>query len=115
VMSFQAIIAGTVGRDNTFGTVEGRVRKSPFTYCRVSTDDYRGVITAYVGEGETTDDTLLTFGGYGVVKVPRLQALLRYICEHGFEHHTAMSLSRSAAAINEAFGKYLGWDVYFHA
>ncbi len=31
VMSFQAIIAGTVGRDNTFGTVEGRVRKSPFT------------------------------------------------------------------------------------
>ena len=57
VMSFQAIIAGTVGRDNTFGTVEGRVRKSPFTYCRVSTDDYRGVVTAYVGEGETTDDT----------------------------------------------------------
>jgi L-fucose isomerase-like protein len=114
VMSYQAIIAGTVGRDNTFGTVEGRVRKSPFTYCRVSTDDLRGVVTAYVGEGETTDDTLLTFGGYGVVKVPRLQALLRYICEHGFEHHTAMSLSRSAAAINEAFGKYLGWDVYHH-
>ena len=26
VMSYQAIIAGTVGRDNTFGTVEGRVR-----------------------------------------------------------------------------------------
>ncbi len=115
VMSFQAIIAGTVGRDNTFGTVEGRVRKSPFTYCRVSTDDCRGVITAYVGEGETTDDALLTFGGYGVVKVPRLQALLRYICEHGFEHHTAMSLSQTAAAVNEAFGKYLGWDVYLHA
>ena len=114
-MSFQAIIAGTVGRDNTFGTVEGRVRRSPFTYCRVSTDDYRGVVAAYVGEGETTDDTLLTFGGYGVVKVPRFQALLRYICEHGFEHHTAMSLSRTASAINEAFGKYLGWDVYHHA
>ena len=114
VMSFQAIIAGTVGRDNTFGTVEGRVRKHPFTFCRVSTDDLRGLVTAYVGEGEVTDDTLLTFGGYGVVKVPRLQALLRYICEHGFEHHTAMSLSRTAAAINEAFGKYLGWDVYHH-
>jgi len=72
------------------------------------------VISAYVGEGETTDDTLLTFGGYGVVRVPRLQVLLRYICEHGFEHHTAMSLSRTAAAISEAFGKYLGWDVYLH-
>ena len=114
VMSYQAIIAGTVGRDNTFGTVEGRVRKSPFTYCRVSTDDDRGVVAAYVGEGETTDDSLLTFGGYGVVKIPRFQALLRFICEHGFEHHTAMSLSRTAASINEAFGKYLGWDVYRH-
>jgi len=115
VMSFQAIIAGTVGRDNTFGTVEGRVRKSPFTYCRVSTDDLRGVVAAYVGEGEVTDDTLLTFGGYGVVQIPRFQALLRFICENGFEHHTAMSLSRSATAIDEAFGKYLGWDVYHHA
>jgi L-fucose isomerase-like protein len=115
VMSFQAIIAGTVGRDNTFGTVEGRVRTSPFTYCRVSTDDFRGTVTAYVGEGEVTDDRLLTFGGYGVVKVPRFQVLLRHICEHGFEHHAAMSLSRTAAAVNEAFGKYLGWDVYHHA
>jgi L-fucose isomerase-like protein len=114
-MSYQAIIAGTVGRDNTFGTVEGRVRKSPFTYCRVSTDDVRGTIRAYVGEGEVTDDALLTFGGYGVVRVPRFQALLRYICEKGFEHHTAMSLSRSANAVREAFGKYLGWDVYYHA
>ena len=58
---------------------------------------------------------VLTFGGYGVVKVPRFQALLRHICERGFEHHTAMSLSQTASAINEAFGKYLGWDVYHHA
>ena len=27
LFAYQAIIAGTVGRDNTFGTVEGRVRK----------------------------------------------------------------------------------------
>jgi L-fucose isomerase-like protein len=81
----------------------------------VSTDDLRGVVAAYVGEGEVTDDRLLTFGGYGVVQIPRFQALLRFICENGFEHHTAMSLSRSAKSIDEAFGKYLGWDVYHHA
>jgi L-fucose isomerase-like protein len=114
VMSYQAIIAGTVGRENTFGTVEGRVRPSPFTYCRVSTDDLRGRVAAYVGEGEVTDDRLLTFGGYGVVRIPRFQHLLRYICEHGFEHHVAMSLSRTAASLDEAFGKYLGWQVYRH-
>ena len=114
VMSFQAIIAGTVGRDNTFGTIDGRVRPSPFTYCRVSTDDLRGRVAAYVGEGEVTDDKLLTFGGYGVVRVPHLQDLLRFICENGFEHHVAMSLSRTSRALSEALGKYLGWDVYHH-
>jgi len=115
VMDYQAIIAGTVGKENTYGTVVGRVRAVPFTYCRVSTDDFNGKVIAYLGEGELTNDPLKTFGGYGVVKIPRFQALLRYICEHGFEHHTAMSLSRTAAAVNEAFGKYLGWDVYLHA
>jgi L-fucose isomerase-like protein len=90
------------------------VRPSPFTYCRVSTDDLRGRVAAYVGEGEVTDDRLVTFGGYGVVRIPRFQHLLRHICEQGFEHHVAMSLSSTATALDEAFGKYLGWQVYHH-
>jgi L-fucose isomerase-like protein len=114
VMDYQAIIAGTVGRDNTYGTIVGRVKSSPFTYCRVSTDDFKGRMQAYVGEGELTDDPLKTFGGYGVVKVPNLQKLLAYICENGFEHHVAVNLSQVASAVNEALGKYLGWDVYYH-
>ncbi len=69
---------------------------------------------AYVGEGELTDDPLTTFGGYGVVRVPNLQKLLAYICENGFEHHTAINLSLHAAAVGEALGKYLGWQVYHH-
>ncbi|OGO12354.1 MAG: fucose isomerase [Chloroflexi bacterium RBG_13_66_10] len=114
VMDYQAIIAGTVGRENTYGTIVGRIRSGPFTYCRVSTDDYRGKITAYVGEGEVTGDPLKTFGGFGVVRVPDLQGLLRYICEHGFEHHVAISLSQTADAVDEALGKYLGWEIYRH-
>lgn len=114
VMDYQEIIAGTVGKENTFGTVVGRVRAEPFTYCRVSTDDLSGKITAYVGEGELTNDPLKTFGGYGVVRVPNLQGLLRFICENGFEHHSAVNLSQTAAAVNEALGKYLGWEVYYH-
>jgi L-fucose isomerase-like protein len=114
VMDYQEIIAGTVGKENTFGTVVGRMRAEPFTYCRVSTDDFNGKILAYVGEGELTNDPLKTFGGYGVVRVPNLQRLLQYICENGFEHHTAVNLSLTAAAVNEALGKYLGWEVYYH-
>ena len=54
----------------------GASRENPFTYFRVSTDDLTGQMRAYVGEGEFTADPLETFGGYGVVQVPRFQELL---------------------------------------
>ncbi len=114
VMDYQAIIAGAVGKEHTFGTVVGRLRPEPFTFCRVSTDDVNGRIVGYVGEGHLVDDPLKTFGGYGVFHVPNLQVLLRHICEHGFEHHVAINLSRTASAVHEALEKYLGWDVYYH-
>jgi L-fucose isomerase-like protein len=113
-MDYQAIIAGTVGKENTYGTVVGRVRAAPFTYCRVATDDFHGKIAVYLGEGELTKDPLDTFGGVGVVHVPNFQGLLRYICENGFEHHVAINMSQTATAVHEALGKYLGWEVYYH-
>jgi L-fucose isomerase-like protein len=114
VMDYQAIIAGTVGRENTYGTVVGRVKAAPFTYLRVSTDDTAGKMRTYLGEGELTNDPLKTFGGYGVVKIRDFQKLLRYICENGFEHHVAINPTRIAAGVSEALSKYLGWDVYRH-
>jgi L-fucose isomerase-like protein len=114
VMDYQAIIAGTVGQENTYGTLAGRLRAEPFTYCRVSTDDFGGRIRVYLGEGELTNEPLRTFGGYGVVRIPDFQELLRYICENGFEHHTAINLSQAASAVDEALRKYLGWEVYHH-
>jgi L-fucose isomerase-like protein len=113
-MDYQAIIAGTVGRENTYGTIVGRVRENPFTYLRISTDDLAGKIVAYVGEGEFTNDLLDTFGGFGVVRIPRLQSLLSFICERGFEHHTSINQTRVASIIEEALTKYMGWDVYHH-
>ncbi|MDE3068752.1 MAG: L-fucose/L-arabinose isomerase family protein [Verrucomicrobiota bacterium] len=115
VMDYQEIIAGTVGKENTYGTVAGRVKAGGFTYLRCSTDDFAGKIRAYLGEGELTDDPLKTFGGYGVVKIPDFQRLLRHICENGFEHHVAINPTRIAAGVKEALGKYLGWEVYHHA
>lgn len=114
-MDYQEIIAGTVGKENTYGTVVGRIKPGPFTYCRTSTDDTLGEISVYTGEGRFTADPLATFGGYGVVQIPRLQELLRFICEQGFEHHVAVSQSQVACAVEEALGNYLGWNVYHHA
>ena len=114
-MQYQEIIAGSVGRDNTYGTLYGRIRPDAFTYLRVSTDDLSGRIRAYVGEGSFTDDALKTFGGYGVVAVPEFQKLLRYICKEGFEHHVSLNLAQTADALQEAMETYLGWDVYRHS
>ncbi|UCC99802.1 MAG: hypothetical protein JSW66_07940, partial [Phycisphaerales bacterium] len=115
VMDYQEIIAGTVGKENTFGTIVGRVRAQPFTYCRVSTDDFNGLILTYLGEGELTDDPVKTFGGYGVVHVPHYQDLLHYICENGFEHHVAINPSQVAGVVEEALSKYMEWSVYHHS
>jgi L-fucose isomerase-like protein len=108
------ILGTTLGEENTFGALEGRTLAGPVTFGRVSTDDLSGAITAYVGEGEFTDDPLDTFGTRAVVKVRALPALMHLICENGFEHHAAMSRGHSAAAVAEALSRYLGWQTYHH-
>jgi L-fucose isomerase-like protein len=113
-MSYQAIIAGTVGKENTFGTCDGRVKSGPMTFARFSTDDAQGVIRGYLGSGTFTDDPLQTFGGAGVVHIPQLQKLLRYICNEGFEHHVAANFASVADVVHEASTRYLGWNAYWH-
>jgi L-fucose isomerase-like protein len=106
------ILGSTLGVENTYGALAGRVPAGPMSFARISTDDAAGLIRTYVGDGAFTDDPLDTFGNRAVVHVPGLPRLLRYICKHGFEHHVAMSASHSAAALAEAFETYLGWEVY---
>src|ERR1700758_588274 len=113
-MDFQQIIAGTVGKDNTFGTCVGLIKPEKMSFARFSTDDTEGKMRGYVGEGKFTDDPLNTFGGAGVVEIPKMQKLMHFICATGFEHHVAANLSTVAAAVHEAMTRYLGWDVYWH-
>ena len=113
-MDYQAIIAGTVGKENTFGTCVGVVKPGAMCFARFSTDDANGRIRGYTGSGRFTDDPLETFGGAGVVEISGLQKLLRYICENGFEHHVAANFSSVAPAVHEAATRYLHWDMYAH-
>jgi L-fucose isomerase-like protein len=113
-MDYQEIIAGTVGKDNTFGTCVGRVKAGPMSYARYSTDDRYGVVRGYTGPGQFTNDPLTTFGGAGVAEIPKLQRLLKYICREGFEHHVAANFSDVSKSIHEAASRYLGWESYYH-
>jgi L-fucose isomerase-like protein len=108
------ILGSTLGEENTYGALEGRTPAGPLTYGRLTTCDTDGSICAYVGEGELTDDELNTFGTRAVAHVPQLQRLMRYICNNGFEHHVVMTRSKTARALAEAFGNYLGWKIYHH-
>ena len=113
-MDYQEIIAGTVGKENTFGTCVGRVKAGAMSFARYSTDDRRGVIRGYTGAGKFTDDPLETFGGAGVVEIPQLQKLLKFICREGFEHHVAANFSDVSKAVHEATVRYLGWESHYH-
>src|SRR3984885_10620103 len=59
-MDYQQIIAGTVGKDNTFGTCVGQVKAAPMSFAPFSTGDGPGLVRRYVGEGRFTDDPLET-------------------------------------------------------
>ncbi len=113
-MDYQEIIAGTVGKENTYGTIVGRIAPGPFTFCRISTDDLNGRISGYLGEGRFTEDKLDTFGGYGVIEVPQFQKLLHFICHRGYEHHVAATKAPVGDAIEDALTNYLGWETLNH-
>lgn len=113
-ISTAPILGTTVGVENTYGALDGRTPAMPLTYGRLSTDDTNGVIKAYVGEGDLTDDPIHTFGNRAVAKVPNLQKLMHYVCRNGFEHHVVMNASKTAAILKEAFENYMGWEVYEH-
>lgn len=108
------ILGTTLGPENTYGALNGRVKSGPMTYARISTDDLNGKIKAYTGEGELTDDPLDTFGSRAVVTIPGLQDLLKYICNNGFEHHVAITTNRVSSILSESLSNYLHWDLYKH-
>ena len=113
-ISTAPILGTSVGTENTFGALEGRTPAMPLTYGRVSTDDCKGIIKVYVGEGELTNDALNTFGTRAVAQIHDLQGLMQYVCRNGFEHHVVMNASKTAGILKEAFENYLGWETYVH-
>ena len=108
------VLGRTLGKVNTFGAVYGKVTKGDFTFFRISTDDTKGTIKAYLGTGEITDDPYGMDGCIAVTKVDNLQILMKHICRNGFEHHVAMVRNDVKDILNEAIEGYLGLNLYVH-
>ena len=114
-ISTAEVLGSTLGPENTWGATDGRTPAGPLTYARIDTDDRKGIIKAYYGEGKTTNDPLSRIpGNSAVVEVADLQGLMRYVCKNGFAHHCAMTDAFVADILEEALHYYLKWDVYQH-
>lgn len=109
------VLGEALGPGNCFGGIKGKVQPGPMSFARVDTDDLNGVIRAYTGNGEFTDDPFDMAGGIAVCRIPELRKLLKLICAEGFEHHVGMARGQCADVLEEAFTKYLGWQTYRHA
>ena len=108
------VLGRTLGKVNKFGAVYGKVKQGDFTFFRISTDDTKGCIKSYLGEGTITDDPYGMDGCIAVTKVDNLQTLMKYICKNGFEHHVAMCRGNVKDILQEAIESYLGWNLYVH-
>lgn len=113
-MTVHPIISDQKGEDVSFGAIQGRIKTKSCTLLRIETDDLNGEIKAIITEGNYTEDPLDTFGGYGVVEIPRLQDLLESLCLGGFAHHVAATLNNVGDIVDEALTKYLGYNLKFH-
>lgn len=110
VMGCQEIIAAATGRENAMGVMEFVMREGPVTLCRATQDD--GRMKAVLAEGSVEANPAGTFGAYGWVRIPGLQDLYRNVLLRHFPHHVAMNRSQVGNVLWEAFGNYLGFDVY---
>ena len=113
-VTYNAMAVKGEGMDNSFATIYGTLAKGDITFCRIHTNDEAGKLESIVGQGKIVADSPDSFGAIGVLAIPELQELLRYICYHGYEHHVSIAQGCQADVLHEAFTKYLGWDVYLH-
>ncbi len=99
------------GDDFGWGTNEGRIRPMQITLCSATTED--GKVRLYAEQGEITPDPIDKefFGCAGVCFMKDMQKKLLYMGTNGFRHHVSISEGNRKAVIEEALGKYLGYDI----
>ena len=106
-MKYQKIMARTLPKEYTNGTLEGDIAPGDITFFRLqSTADSH--LKAYVTQGEVLPVATRSFGGIGVFAIPEMGRFYRHVLiEDNFPHHGAVAFGHYGKAIFEVF-KYLG-------
>ena len=106
-MKYQKIMARSLPKEFTNGTLEGDIAPGDITFFRLqSTADSH--LKAYVAEGEVLPVATRSFGGIGVFAIPEMGRFYRHVLiEDNFPHHGAVAFGHHGKAIFEIF-KYLG-------
>ena len=107
----QEIIAGTTGRENAMGVLEFVMKDGPVTLCR-ATQDNSGRHKVAILQGMSETNAATTFGAYGWIRLPGIQKFYKNVLLRNFPHHVAMNRAHVGNVLWEAFGNYLGFDVY---
>ena len=110
-MGSHGMLSGDVGRENAMGVVEFVMKDGPVTLCRATQDD-AGRFKAAIAQGAVETNTARTFGAYGWVRLPGIGRLYRDVLLRHFPHHVAMNRSQVGNILWEAFGNYLGFEVF---
>ena len=105
------ILKNAVGEGRAWGCNVGRIAPSTMTYGSVLTDG--GRIRVYLGQGRFTEDPIPQdfFGCAGVAEIQNLQGALQAVGYAGFRHHVSVTPGFVLAPVQEAFEKYLGYEV----
>lgn len=106
-MRNQKIMARSLPKEVTYGTLEGDIKASEITFFRLqSTADAR--LVAYVAEGEVLPVATRSFGAIGVFAIPEMGRFYRHVLiEKNYPHHGAVAFGHFGKTLFEIF-KFLG-------
>ena len=109
-MKHQKIMARTLPKEVTQGTLEGDITPGDITFFRLqSTADTK--LRAYVAQGEILPVATRSFGSIGVFAIPEMGRFYRHVLiEKNFPHHGAVAFGHFGKTFYEVF-KYIGVDV----
>ncbi len=113
-MAPQTILATVRDPELCMGCVEFEVEPGPLTVGRVAQSE-EGGFKAVMAEGKVERTREKTFGAYGWTRLKGLQRLYRDVLMRHFPHHAGIVRGHVGNVLWEAWGNYLGFDVYCNA
>jgi L-fucose isomerase-like protein len=99
------------GDGSGVGVNKGNIKSGSITFGSTRTEN--GKICAFVTEAIFTDDEIEEefFGSGKVVEKENINELSNYLATTGYKHHVSITYGNCAEIINEAFSKYLKYDI----